>query len=309
MNATKYNKFEELAIQMSRDIEAVPSANQYKNLLNSFKSQIQTNQDEMRMSNISLRIFSELESGTIELRTLNAITKGLQSVFSSAINNLFGNGRDRGKIPNYIINQSRLVLTGVRPGSFIIELENIENLDKDNQLKILEETNEKNDILTDLLVLLNSDQDDKSIEQVIEEYGIRTFNISRDWFNDMEHEAVSFEYIDDKNNKKEIFDNQRIQKISNRLSNIRVSKRDEVLTLKGKLIGINNTKRLLTFEDDKGVEIMVKVSDKSLEKHSITTNKIYTIQVNKITIEDTLGKKSKRYQIETIDDTDLFDKE
>lgn len=306
MNASKKIRFEELADSIVKSANLIPDDNPYKDLANLMKRQITNHQKAVADNNISLRILSDLDSGKIELRVLNIITKGLQSSFSSAYNHLFGNHKDNGMIPLNILKSSSLVLTETRAGSFIVDIETKESSDR-RQFTLDGKNSDKSSILSEIITIV--DQEESIAEKIIEEFGVRTFNSSRDWFKKMDKEHVSFEYKDKYLNEKKIFDPLKIKKIAEILSDIKVDLKEDNIELIGKLKSVADPKNSLLFEIDKNSHVEVKILDNSLENNELTTNKMYTVHVNKLVLEDSTGKIETKYTLNSVDNTDLVNNE
>lgn len=302
MNASKKIRFEELADSIVKSANLIPDDNPYKDLANIMKRQITNHQKAVADNNISLRILSDLDSGKIELRVLNIITKGLQSSFSSACNHLFGNHKDIGAIPRHILNSSSLVLTETRAGSFIVDLETKEKSEK-RQFTLDGESSDKSYILSEIIAIV--DEEDKIAEKIIEEFGVRTFKTSRDWFKKMDNENVSFEYKDMFLNEKKIFEPIKIKKIAKELSDIKVDFKEDNIELVGKLKSVSDPKNTLLFETNEKDYLEVKILDNSLEDNELTTNKTYTLNVNKLALEDSTGKIETKYTLNSVNNTDL----
>lgn len=302
MNASKKIRFEELAESIIQRADIIPDDNPYKSLTNFTKQQVINHQKNVVGNNISLRILSDLESGKIELSVLNVITKGLQSSFSSACNHLFGNHKDIGAIPRHILNSSSLVLTETRAGSFIIDLETKEKSEK-RQFTLDGESSDKSHILSEIIAIV--DEEDKIAEKIIEEFGVRTFKTSRDWFKKMDNENVSFEYKDMFLNEKKIFEPIKIKKIAKELSDIKVDFKEDNIELVGKLKSVSDPKNTLLFETNEKDYLEVKILDNSLEDNELTTNKTYTLNVNKLVLEDSTGKIETKYTLNSVNNTDL----
>lgn len=309
MNASKKIHFEELADSIIKSANIIPDDNPYKNLTNFTKRQIIGHQKNVASNNISLRILSDLESGKIELRVLNTITKGLQNSFSSAYNYLFGNHKDNGKIPLQILNSSSLVLTETRAGSFIIELQPIEAISENsklNQFTIDGESSDKSFVLSQIVTIV--DEEEALASKIIEEFGVRTFKISREWFKKMDKENISFEYNDKYISEKKIFSPSKIKKIAEKLSDIKIELKQDNIELTGKLKSVSDPKSTLILEDESNINVEVKILDDSLEYNELTTNKIYTVIVNKLVIEDSTGKVETKYTLNSVNNTDLVNK-
>ena len=252
-----------------------------------------------------IKIETDLVSGAIELNSLFSMTEGLQQTFTSAVNSIMGNGSSVGKIPNNIKEISKLAISEVEAGSFIIKLATIDQLRQEpTQLSFVNSEDEKLDVLENLLDQINK-IDEEGFDNLKESFGNRTVVSSRNWFDSLAKNHVNFKYKKRNSNSKYTFTNNRIVSIVNELSNIVLEEETEIVTVYGRLVSYQLNNNRISLETDDREEINIKILDESLLNHEILTNSYYTLDVSRVEIIDNFDRVSYKYSIPTIEGTSL----
>lgn len=76
---------------------------------------------------------------------------------------------------------------------------------------------------------------------VVDEFGIRTFNILKNWFQELEKENIEFGFMDTVNNKSVFLSRGKISDVSNRLKLIKTKEVSEPLDMVGTLLSASST--------------------------------------------------------------------
>ncbi|MHC5374531.1 hypothetical protein ACYSNU_12105 [Enterococcus sp. LJL120] len=291
-------------LDLKDSFRKISNDNPYKNLLDSSFQGIQQFELSKKAAN-QVRIVTDLESGYIEADILSKMVQGLQSIVEGAYNFVFGNGSSSGKIPNRYSDQSKLIINSFAKGSFIVGFDTKESIDSINDINLIESDDKVNDLLDDVLSSLNGLDSFEEVQSFIERYGLRTFNRSRQWVKSIKD--VSFEYTNRTKEKDIKFRDSQLKDIATLMNkvNIKVEKKDIILT--GKLIVINSKTSKIILETDQK-EITVRVQDNSIEKLHLVLNDMYDLEVQEITMADNHNRLNKEYVIHSLFKTSL-DKE
>ncbi|TXJ87480.1 hypothetical protein FSZ06_05670 [Enterococcus gallinarum] len=255
-----------------------------------------------------IKIETDLISGAIGLESLSTIIEGLQNTFTSAINNIMGNGSSVGKIPTYVKNLSKLAISEVEAGSFIIKLGTQEHLKEEPiQLSFVESEEEKLQILEELIYRISSIEEN-DFEELKNKFGNRTVISSRKWFDQLAKDEVSFKYKKRMSNEKYEFNHSKIVDIANKLSNVVLKEENDTILIMGKLVSyqLNNNKISLDTGEE---EITIKILDDSLEKHEVVVNSFYSLRVDRKQVIDNFDRINYEYSIPTIEETELVSKD
>lgn len=262
-------------LEMSKDNPFYDSFKLMSDQINDFES-ISRAETEKPM----IKIDTELKPGLIDLDTLNSVTNGLQNAFTSAMNMVHGNGSDTSRIRKLFRDETKLVITGVDKGSFIIHLSTLNDVTQDSI--DLESKIEQEEYFTVLNDLFSSFDKKDSSKYIKEHYGLRTLKYTKEWFTNMSTNEVSFKYKPADQNTFQYFETARIKDVSRKLSvNITEEKESDV-TIKGRLTGVNVIKKTLTFLLEDLNEIDVHVSNDSLSHNKVVINKEYEVSIREI---------------------------
>lgn len=250
-----------------------------------------------------IKIDTDLQPGFIDLNTLNSVTAGMQNVFTSAMNKLHGTRSDSEKIRSAFRNKTKLVITSVDSGSFIINLTTLNDATQDEFDLIPDIDNEEYfEVLNDLFCSVNQDN---SLTYIKEKYGLRTLKYTKEWFSTMSTNKVSFKYKPADKRDFEYFRTSKIKDVSKKLSMTFNEEKESDLIIEGRLIGVNVIKKTLTFQLEDLKEIDVNVYDDSLSHHKLIINQTYKITIKEIN-KVTNYVEYKTYGIPTINDTPLI---
>ena len=152
---------------IEQSVKKIPSSSPYKSLakygckqISLFEKKISgINEEEL----FNVKIETDLPSGEIPLTTLGTMANGIQRIYTSICNELFGNKKSSGKIPTTIINSSKLIMVASSPGSYNMHLaSNVIN---------------QNEGLFSLEKLFHELLTKPDAGFVVEDYGVRTFKI------------------------------------------------------------------------------------------------------------------------------------
>lgn len=255
-----------------------------------------------------IKIETDLISGAIGLESLSTVIEGLQNTFTSAINNIMGNGSSVGKIPAYVKNLSKLAISEVEAGSFIIKLGTQDYLKEDPiQLSFVESEEEKLKVLEELIYRINSIEEN-DFEELKNKFGNRTVISSRKWFDQLAKEDVSFKYKKRFSNEKYEFDHSKIVDIANKLSNVVLKEENDTVIIMGKLVSYQLNNNKISLDTDEG-EVTIKILDDSLEKHEIVVNSFYSLRVNRKQVIDNFDRINYEYSMSTIEESELINKD
>lgn len=252
-----------------------------------------------------LRIINDFSSGIVDVDTLTTVIQGLQRTFNGAYNAIRGNGSNFGRIPKRVIEESQLVVTGFSKGSFIIEFNSIDSISENRNEELFESTFNEIELLNDLLDNINQAVDYVSVSHFVESFGVRTFNYTREWFKDLSIKDVAIEYKNPKYEINTYFDKSRIRHIADTLSKIDINESVETINMNGKLVGVNQNSSYIDFLINENKEVKVKIKDDSLEHLKLTTNEYYSLDINKIEVNDSIGKSSVIYEAPTLKGTEM----
>ncbi|MBC2165069.1 hypothetical protein HCB26_00605 [Listeria booriae] len=290
------------------EIHLIPDSDPYKRFLKLGLNQIKLFEDNKKNnSTVSIRIHSELASGTIDLLSLNTITSGLQKVFSSAINNIKGNANDFGLIPADIANESKLILTNIAPGSFIVMLRDNEPVFSQESIFTEEKSIRNIAVLDDLFKMISTIHTEDEAEKIVENYGVRTLNITKSWFKNMSILDANFEYENLNSEVKYKLDSELIINAEKKLSALKVKKREEPKDITGVLIGVIPTTKQIELRLGKSKKIRVKILDRSLADVNLVTNSTYELPVIRTKIINSAGKEKTIYQANSAYDLELVE--
>lgn len=273
-------------VPSASDIESSdPSDSEFKSLVEHSKNQILLFEQNKKNNSgdILIKIYSKLESGTISLKELNLVASGVQRVFSSMYNNLFGKGNSKGPIPNSILDSSELILTDTSPGSFNLHIKRKEN-------NPIVEAHDQNAInyFSDLLEGISKETD---YTDIVDDFGVRTFTILKDWFDDLNREEVEFQYSDVHKNKDITLTKHKIKSAYKALNDIKTREFTESLDITGELIAADS-KKLSVIIRNNNSDINANTTVETFNKE-LTIHKEYQFKLTKKLITNISTNQTK----------------
>lgn len=232
--------------------------------------------------NLSIKIQSKYPSGVIEFDTLNTLLSGIQSLVLSAFNDLVGNKNDKGPIPEAIQNLSRLLVTSIQPGSFIVNFDFAENKNLIEYPPFLPTEIDKSpyEMINDLIVGINSIDSTETLNNVIiDRHSKRTIqNIIR-LFKDIEKKDVSFTYSNGLHDTKITFDKPIIHNINKAFSKVKKFTETTFEELIGTLVAFDVQRGSISLELSSDNIIKISIIDKKLDYINLVSNVKYRIKV------------------------------
>ena len=94
---------------------------------NNFAKNAAFNQDEKKMVDASIKILSDMPSGTIDFNVFKKVIDKLQELSFAVENSMIGNKNLKSRNTKRIKDNASLVLTGMYPGSFIVTFDTMDN--------------------------------------------------------------------------------------------------------------------------------------------------------------------------------------
>lgn len=271
---------------LSEFIKTEINDSKFKSLIDHSKNQILLFEKNKKndSEDILIKIYSQLTSGTISLKELNIVSSGIQRVFSSMYNNLFGKGNSKGPIQKGILDSSELILTDTSPGSFNLHVKRKENnpiIDAHDQNAVM--------YFSDLLEEISQEND---YTEIVEEYGVRTFNVLRSWFDKLDREEVEFEFSDLYKNKVISLTKQKINAASKALNDIRTQEFSESLKINGELLAADSKSLTVTIKKNNNNEIKANTTAETFNK-GLTIHEDYQFKLTKKLITNISTNQSK----------------
>lgn len=262
-----------------------------------------------------IRIMSEYPSGIVEYNILNESISSLQKIAQSAYNFAFGSRSKKGKLPTKIDNESKLLITGMVPGSFIVTFDSAVNkkieLPTESQytLAIEKDLNIKNkknsiDLLKEVVENLVDLSSEADAESFLLKYGDRTFRESSKFLNVIKNNNIDLDIGFGYSHNSGILKLEKT-KIKDKIEYLEHKKIKTTRTIEnfsGKLIAVSNPRKELTFENKKE-KTVIKVIDDSLNRNEMVTNITYDFEVEIELVEDVVQSStiSKNFFIATVD--------
>ena len=285
---------------MKVGIDSLNDNNIYKDTLYLGLSQIQEFEKEKLDKEeantvFSFRIISEkYPSGSIDLTSLNDTTRHIQEALITASSNLTGFSGSRGPAPQDIIERNRLIITSTRAGSFIVNL----RPNTPSQTELFSEQNSSIEILEDLLLKI---EEPSKIIDVVEKYGVHTWNSLKKWVNSLEKNDLEFEFFNKQDNKKIGFDKLAIHNINVAFKENTVKEEFLKETIIGTLIKIDNNAKEITIKDDRKKEdIKIFIKDNSLKTAHLISNDKYSIDLEVQSVRYNNNKETVRYIADSV---------
>ncbi|WP_179135765.1 hypothetical protein [Planomicrobium okeanokoites] len=235
-------------------------------------------------------ILSTLAPGQVSLAMLGSVSRGIQRVFTSLFNDAFGKGNVKGIIPKNIIDSSQLVMQYNSPGSFNMHL-----IAQDDYFVNGSLTKEGLEKLKDFLFRIPSE--DPSF--IIEEFGLRTFAVSKHWFKELKKEEVSLSIIDQQRETRITKDV--IHSINKKFDEIKNKTEIENISVSGIIDSANRSVNSLKILKENGDSLAVKTHHEIFEKGLVIATKKYQFELEKnIILNTTSGIKKELYVLTDI---------
>lgn len=271
----------------------IPKDSPYYNLAKSGIEQVLSFEREklgvVEEESFSVKVETDLPPGSISLKVLGLISSGIQRVYSSAYNDLFGTRKSKGKIPDNILNSTELIMHSATPGSFNM------HIDSKGENPILESHDEAGiESLSDLFVHLVDDED---ATFVVEKYGVRTLNVLSDWFEILDREKVEFS-LKNKNENRVILNQRTINRAKEKLLNVKTKEVLEPITITGIIETANSSTNSIIIMSNSNERIHSQGSPDIFEKGLVVKMVNYEFKCTKMIIVNEATKEEKiTYQI------------
>ncbi|MFT8426031.1 MAG: hypothetical protein ABF630_11320 [Liquorilactobacillus sp.] len=280
------DKLKKLIDNYSSSVNKLEDSNPYKDL---FKKQekVMKSYVTTQPSLVEFHVETGLPPGEIRLSQLNAVLPGFQKVLYSAYNKMYGNTKDKGRIPSDILKKNELIIDSVKAGSFVVTLKK----DTCDQLSLNSNELTWNEILSEILELLSS-KSDSNIKTLAEKYGYRTYTASKAWINMLNKNDVSFKYNDFKERKKIELSKKDISHIAQSFAKARLQHEVSEEKIVGQIVAISKDD-VLILKTGKG-NAKIRVLDDSLDGSIIEfKGKEYKFKVQKEVFKD-IGNNSEK---------------
>lgn len=274
----------------------------YKNILSMYEFINENNQDNKP----KIRLLNNLESGKIKLSQLGYTSIQIQEIYSGAYGTKIGIQSNKGKMAELVKEQSNIIAS-VKAGSFIIEIDSIGDEYERKEIDIMEQRVDKFDLVNQIMDSINSIETEEDVLSYLNNYGHKTLVSTQKWFKELAKDDVEFEYINKKNNIKNIFDKSKVSEVYKAITDMKEFVMATELTIKGTLVGVINDNRKLFFKDINDEKITVEVQDDSLKEINVTTNKYYELSVKKLE-KKSFEKIKVDYVIDTVYNSSLQNK-
>lgn len=233
---------------------------------------------------LSVKIETDLPAGSISLKVLGLVSSGVQRVYSSVYNDLFGNRKSKGKIPSSILESTELILHSATAGSFNM------HIDSKSQNPILESHDEKGmDKMSDLFSHLVGDED---ATFVVEKYGIRTLKVLSSWFEDLEKEKIELS-LKNKNNSRIVLDQPVISRTKEKLLSVKSKEILEPITILGTIESANSSSNTLIIITNENEKIPAQASADIFEKGLVVKITDYVFKCTKVLIVNEITNEQK----------------
>lgn len=280
---------------LSKSIKNIDKDNQFYNIIQHTHQEVINFEQskESKRNDLQIKIDTNFPSGLISLRDLNIVSSGLQRVFTSMYNNLFGKGNNRGMIPKSIADSSELVLTNASPGSFNLHLK----LKKENSII-------KSHGLSSIChfsKLMSQINDLNNYTKVVDDYGIRTFNILKRWFYELDKGKVEFKYTDLVHDQSVNLTSKKINKIMKHLNYIKTREVSKIMNVSGKLLAADSMNN--SFEIQLGDKRIKGKTTAEIFNNELTIKRYYNFKLTKKIIEDSsTGQQTESYYLNELDE-------
>lgn len=278
---------------IEKSFREIPEDSPYYNLAKSGLEQVLSFEREklgiVEEETFSVKVETDLPPGFISLKVLGLISSGIQRVYSSAYNDLFGTRKSRGKIPDNILSSTELIMQAATPGSFNM------HIDSKGSSPILE----SHDIagmekLSDLFAHLVDDED---ATFVVEKYGVRTLNVLSDWFETLDREKVEFS-LKNKDEDRVVLNQQTINRAKEKLLNVKTKEVLEPITIIGIIESANSSSNSIIIITNSNEKIHSQAPPEIFEKGLVVKIVNYEFKCTKMMIINESTKEQKvTYQI------------
>lgn len=277
--------------------DSVNPESRYHKLINFGMSEIERFEQEKLtkqcVAAINVKVESDAPSGTIPLSVLSLVSGGLQRIYDSICNNLVGNKKSVGPIPKEILAYSSLLLIDSSPGSFNLH---IDHNGQKEQLELPEIANlELLPELENAFQIIHSTEED--IGKIIEHYGPRTFNITKQWFQKLQHNNIEFTILRAEKDSL-AFSKEHIKSTHDKLSDVKVHESSDIEMAEGFVTGANTNTNTLNITLENGEKISAQASPKILHQNLVLLTVKYTIRFKVTKIRHLSTEKTKKtYQV------------
>ncbi|AXI39432.1 hypothetical protein CX649_07145 [Bacillaceae bacterium ZC4] len=272
--------------QIEESLNKIEQNSPYKELATYSFNEILKFEQNKAKGDLFIKIHSPLPSGNIYLSALNTVSAGIQRVFTSVYNNFFGKGNSYGKIPKEIVESSELILKAATPGSFNLHI----TLKNNNPILASHDS----DALKKFADLFEELDEQEDYTDIAEEYGIRTFNILKNWFQNLEKENIEFDYSNIKGKRTINLTKEKIQKTTQKLMYIKTKEKTEPLNIQGELVSASSANNSFAILAD-GKIIKGKTSSNIFDI-GLTINETYIFNLTKkIIINTSNGERKESY--------------
>lgn len=214
----------------------------------------------------SLKIETELSSGQIYLDTLSIMSNGIQHLYSNVYNFLSGNKNEIGRLPRYILNESKLILNESLPGSYDMQI-------IPRKLNLLIDTK------TILDNFIKQSIEEENYSNLIEEYGVRSFRSYGKWIKTINSNKIIFSF---KSPYKErvYLTKELLIEIQKRIENTALIIESEDFKVYGTLSKIDTTSKSLRIESE-GEAILATVHESTPMDGLVSELAIYKLSGKK----------------------------
>ncbi|NMM54986.1 hypothetical protein [Paenibacillus aquistagni] len=245
-----------------------------------------------------------LPSGAVPVRTLVEVLGGLQDLTDSVANTLLNQPSNRGPIPQEILEGNSWVLTNVKAGSFIAEL----NLDHDLLLSLEDTEIPQKTIIGELFSLFNASDEEESLLEVISGLGGRTLKYYMEWSKKLREldTPIDLNWVSSESISNQIikFDPEKAERIF-KVLNEKLASYEEEFTLTGRLTGVNVRTSTFEFEFfDKGSERKDTIYGR-IQKNTIVPavdflDKKCRVDLLKITTKSSAGREKIAWNLKDV---------
>lgn len=277
--------------EIEKSVEQIPSSSPYKKMAEYSFNQVSLFEKKLLGINeeelFNIKIETDLKHGEIHLNTLGIMANGIQRIYTSMCNELYGNKQSSGKIPVAILNSSKLVMVASSPGSY--------------NMHLTPSTNTEIDRLSSLEKLFYELLEKPNASFVVEEYGVRTFKILNEWFNTINQDHIEFT-IKNKLSTPINFDIHSLAMAKQKLNDISTSESSEKVELIGVIESANSHLNSLTILLDSEEKITAYCMNNLFDSGLTIKTVRYKFSCTKTSITHiTSRQKKERYTIESFE--------
>lgn len=229
-----------------------------------------------------VRIETDSESGMVSLSQLGTVSNGLQRIFTTLLNDLIGKGNINGSIPKVIVDSSQLVVGDISPESFNMHIVNRPDAFING---LFAEEN-----LENMYALFNRiTKEDPSF--IIEEIGLRTFTVTKHWFDQMDKENISLSIMKDFEEVK--VDQKMLDTIIHKFNDIKSKVISEEIEVIGVIDSANRSTTTIKILKEDSTSIRAKADMELFEEGLVIGIKPYKFTLNKILVQSISSNQTK----------------